>query len=136
MGCAVLGDFPAFGMGDWKGTCMEREQVIRMAREAGWPSVALDNLPGTEDMHRLERFAAIVEDAQAKRLHAEGMVTIGYMRRQISAEREACAKVADSGRDPRPASDPETYLPGVRTASLLTANSIAAAIRARGQECT
>jgi hypothetical protein len=51
---------------------------------------------------------------------------------RVKAEREACAKVADSGRDPRPASDPETYLPGVRTASLLTANSIAAAIRARG----
>jgi hypothetical protein len=34
-----------------------KEDIIRMAREAGWPSVALDNLPGTEDMHRLERFA-------------------------------------------------------------------------------
>ncbi len=39
---------------------MDRDDIIRMAREAGWPSMALDNLPGTEDMHRLERFAALV----------------------------------------------------------------------------
>ncbi len=50
-----------------------KEDIIRMAREAGWPSVALDNLPGTEDMHRLERFAALV----------------------AAAEREACAQVAE-----------------------------------------
>ncbi|NCX56237.1 MAG: hypothetical protein EBW87_03460 [Burkholderiaceae bacterium] len=50
---------------------MTRDEIIRMAREAGWPSMALDNLPGTGDMHRLERFAALV----------------------AAAEREACAKV-------------------------------------------
>jgi hypothetical protein len=52
---------------------MTRDEIIRMAREAGWPSMALDNLPGTGDMHRLERFAALV----------------------AAAEREACAKVCD-----------------------------------------
>lgn len=50
---------------------MTRDEIIDMAREAGWPSMALDNLPGTGDMHRLERFAALV----------------------AAAEREACAKV-------------------------------------------
>ena len=86
---------------------MTRDDITRMAREAGF--VGFDGDNGS-----LRRFAALV----------------------AAAEREACAKVADSGRDPRSASDPETYLPGVRTASLLTANSIAAAIRARGRECT
>ncbi len=50
-----------------------REDIIRMAREAGWPSMAIDNLPGTEDMARLERFAALV----------------------AAKEREECAKVCD-----------------------------------------
>ncbi len=44
------------------------EDIIRMAREAGWPSVAVDNLPGTEDMHRLERFAALVRADERKRI--------------------------------------------------------------------
>jgi hypothetical protein len=48
-------------------------ETMKLAREAGWPSVALDNLPGTEDMHRLERFAALV----------------------AADEREACAQVAE-----------------------------------------
>lgn len=39
---------------------MTRDDIIRMAREAGWPSMAVDRLPGTEDMLRLERFAALV----------------------------------------------------------------------------
>ena len=50
-----------------------KENIIRMAREAGWPSVALDNLPGTEDMHRLESFSALVR----------------------ADEREACARLCD-----------------------------------------
>ena len=50
-----------------------KDDIIRMAREAGWPSVVLDNLPGTEDMHRLERFADLVR----------------------ADEREACAQVAE-----------------------------------------
>jgi hypothetical protein len=156
---------------------MTRDDIIRMAREAGLGFLFEDHLLVHDE---LQCFAALVADAEAKRMHAEGMVTVGHMRQQIAAERnklahwmmaqgyatghgdttedllqeldwqiteswskvvvasveaerEACAKVAHSGRDPRPASDPETYLPGVRTASLLTANSIAAAIRARGQ---
>ena len=78
MGCAVLGDFPAFGMGDWKGTCMEREQVIRMAREAcgedqdpfvsGWV---------TMDHNELARFAALVAAAERKKLVA-WMMAQGY----------------------------------------------------------
>ena len=40
-------------------------------------------------------FAALVADAEAKRIHDEGMVTVGHMREQIAAEREACAKLCD-----------------------------------------
>ena len=43
---------------------MKRDDIIRMAREAGWPSFAVDNLPGTLDMERLERFAALVASAE------------------------------------------------------------------------
>jgi hypothetical protein len=50
-----------------------KEDIIAMAREAGWPSVALDNLPGTEDMHRLERFEALVRaDERKSKPHSLG----------------------------------------------------------------
>ena len=42
----------------------------------------------------IERFAALVEDAQAKRMHADGMVTVGHMRQQIAAEREAILQMS------------------------------------------
>lgn len=40
-------------------------------------------------------FAELVADSEAKRMHEEGMVTVGHMRDQIAAEREACAKVCE-----------------------------------------
>lgn len=43
---------------------MKRDDIIRMAREAGWPRFAVDNLPGTLDMERLERFASLVAEAE------------------------------------------------------------------------
>jgi hypothetical protein len=64
--------------------------IIRMAREAGWPSVALDNLPGTEDMHRLERFAALVRADERNRTWTQEHWT-EYERSIVAAEREACA---------------------------------------------
>ncbi len=77
---------------------MTREDIIAMAREAAqmpqWSDRALE-VYGLRDMAMLERFAALVADAEAKRMHDEGMVTIGHMRQQIAAEREACAKVCD-----------------------------------------
>ena len=39
---------------------MTRDDILRMARKAGWPSMAVDNLPGTQEMSRLERFSAQV----------------------------------------------------------------------------
>ena len=51
----------------------------------------------------LERLVTIVEDAQAKRMHAEGMVTVGYMHEQIAAEREEIIQMmpGGSGVDPQ-----------------------------------
>lgn len=63
-----------------------RDDIIRMAREAGLRDCTCAGKKGC-----LERFAALVADAEAKRIHDEGMVTVGHMREQIAAEREACA---------------------------------------------
>lgn len=84
---------------------MTKEDITRMAREAGF--VGMDGEHGA-----LCRFAALV----------------------AAAEREACAKVADIGNDPRPASNPERYLPGVNTASKLVTQDIAYKIRARSMK--
>jgi hypothetical protein len=75
------------------------EDIIRMAREAG--AIILDG----SDTSVIERFAALVADAEAKRMHAEGMVTVGHMRQQIAAEREACAAVARQWDADHPASN-------------------------------
>jgi hypothetical protein len=75
---------------------MNREDIICMAREAR-EQVAKELPPNTFDLDLFhERFAAIVADAEAKRIYEEGMVTVGHMREQILAEREACAKVCEN----------------------------------------
>jgi hypothetical protein len=70
---------------------MTRNDIIRMARQAGFG----DGLVDFVGLQIFQRFAALVADAEAKRIYEEGMVTIGHMREQILAEREACAKVCD-----------------------------------------
>ncbi len=69
-----------------------KEDIIKMAREAGWHDKLLSV---SFTMPLLERFAEIVEDAKDKRMFDEGFVTVGHMRERIAAEREACAKVCD-----------------------------------------
>jgi hypothetical protein len=88
---------------------MNRDDIIRMAREAGLGFLFEDHLLVHDE---LQCFAALVADAEAKRMHAEGMVTVGHMRQQIAAEREVCWRTA------------ENYDTGYQAA---------AAIRARGQ---
>lgn len=89
---------------------MNRDDIIRMAREAGWPSMAIDNLLGTEDMFRLERFAALV----------------------AAHEREACARIADTYGGPKEPMMVGTYEAGWYNA----AETIAADIRARENDGT
>ena len=83
---------------------MTQDEIIRMAREAGYQSVYLSDAPIGRSYQFLERFAALV----------------------AAHEREACAKVCEEvemrfGRD---GDDLEQY----------GANQCAAAIRARGEK--
>ncbi len=43
----------------------------------------------------IERLVKIAGDAEAKRMHDEGMVTVGHMREQIAAAREAATEEAN-----------------------------------------
>lgn len=72
----------------WKGLQMTSDDIIAMAREAGWHDQLLSV---SFTMPLLERLVTIAEDAQAKRMFEEGMVTVGYMREQIAAERNKIA---------------------------------------------
>jgi hypothetical protein len=65
---------------------MNKENIIRMAHEAQFEGFGNGDWVCTTE--EIERFAALVEDAQAKRMHAEGMVTVGHMRQQIAAQRQ------------------------------------------------
>ncbi len=65
-----------------------KEEITRMAREAGLGFLFEDHLLVHDE---LQCFAALVADAEAKRMHAEGMVTVGHMRQQIAAERNKVA---------------------------------------------
>jgi hypothetical protein len=91
---------------------MKRDDIILMAKEACFTDGEL----AWHD-HMLERFAALVSDAEAKRMHDEGMVTVGHMREQIAAEREACAMVCT-----------------IDIGGMGDGYDCAAAIRARGQQ--
>jgi hypothetical protein len=70
---------------------MTRDDIIAMAREAG---MALGFTQGIAVMNHenLERLVTIAEDAQAKRMFEEGIVTVGYMRHQVAAERNKLAQ--------------------------------------------
>jgi hypothetical protein len=103
-----------------------KEDIIRMAREAGFkrhhnPDL-YDCMVASDEA--IERFAALVADAEAKRMHAEGMVTVGHMRQQIAAEREACAKLCNRM---------EQQAEGTECCKWPTPADCAEAIRARGQ---
>ena len=52
---------------------MTKDEIEKLAIEAGWPLFAIQMLAGTEDEKRLQRFAELV----------------------ASSEREACARVCD-----------------------------------------
>ena len=111
---------------------MSRDDIIRMAREAGFNHPRLET---ETDYSRLERFAALVaaaEHASMMQLFTDpenqptqhGTVTVEYMREQIAAEREACAKVCEGMR---------VYVGRDNATIQSSAKDCAAAIRARGQ---
>lgn len=98
---------------------MTREDIIRMAQEAGWEEMACDlwgaTFDGAMSIHALERFAELVRKDYSF-THAQ--LWLKRFDGAIRAEREACAKVAEQ----HPAYD---WAPAVC--------EIAYAIRARGQ---
>jgi hypothetical protein len=79
---------------------MTRDDIIRMAREAAqkpeWSDRAVE-VYGLRDIAMIERFATIVEDAQAKRMFDEGFVTVGHLREQIAKkvaeEQDRCCEI-------------------------------------------
>ena len=118
---------------------MDREEIIRMAREAGfkvdWQHADVAEIKAK----RYEYFAALVADAEREKL-AAWMIQRGYARGhgdstedllkelewQIAErEREECAKVCEDIPLPKEL-EALTHLP--------TIVSCAAAIRARGQQ--
>jgi hypothetical protein len=101
---------------------MNRDDIIRMAEQCGIPEFENNE----SQAENILRFATLVADAEAKRIHDEGMVTIGHMREQILAEREACAKVCES------LSLEWEDQPNIAQAELATMMDCALAIRARG----
>ena len=101
-----------------------KDDIIRMAKEAGFYNGEIER---AEDA--FVRFVALVADAEAKRIYDEGMVTVGHMREQIAAEREACAKVCEN------MTLEWEDQPNIAQAELATMMDCALAIRAR-QETT
>ncbi len=111
---------------------MNREDIVRMAREAGF-TVCRDELVFGE---MLERFAALVAAAEREAMMQlftdpenqptqHGTVTVEYMQREVAAEREACAKVLDEMADYMESEmEPSETIAWIRSK---------AAIRARGE---
>ena len=74
---------------------MNRDDVIRMAREAGvW--IAMTGQQKIDEEDRIERFATLVAAAERKRLEATAWgASKKWIVEAVAAEREACARVCD-----------------------------------------
>jgi hypothetical protein len=80
---------------------MNRDDIIKMAREAGfnWPEIHTTTVE-----ERLERFAALVRADERERIIAQNAPVIEKINEHIkaleeavAAEREQCAKVCEGG---------------------------------------
>lgn len=74
---------------------MNRDDIIGMAQEAGLHLATDVNWMPIIGLEYAEKFATLIADAEARRIHDEGMVTIGHMREQIEAERSRIADHLD-----------------------------------------
>ena len=100
---------------------MNQDDVIRMAREAGF-TVQRDEWVFTE---MLERFAALVAAAEAERISNQSRHIIKRAEaRGAEAEREACAAIANEHKEHCYDGDQDWY----------KCRSIEEAIRARGNK--
>ena len=82
---------------------MNRDEIIRMAREAGMEAV-IDSSCVTFDFYDLKKFVVLVAAAERKKIELDGIHTCSNecqrpacvaVREAVEAEREACAKVLD-----------------------------------------
>jgi len=114
---------------------MDRQTIIQWALEAdidfeeytGVSGRSHVTTCGSQTIEKIEAFAKLVADAEAKRMQDEGMVTIGYIREQAAKEREACAMVCEQ----LPA--PDIYNDSDKSMWDVTCMDCAEAIRNRGK---
>ena len=95
---------------------LKRDDIIRMAREAGLSKIIYDEQNGSTTLQtmfhpeNIERFAALI----------------------AAAEREACAKLCDALKNP--IDDPLAPVGQYESGGYITAEFLADAIRARGND--
>jgi Trp operon repressor len=104
---------------------MTRDDIIRMAKEAGSDAFKYPSMISEEDWQVLERFAKLVRNDYSNK-HAQ--LWLKRIDEAIQAEREACAKVCES------LSLEWEDQPEIAQAELATMLDCALAIRARGGE--
>ena len=93
---------------------MERDEIVKMAREAGWPI--------TDGSALIESLGALVDAATEKANERANASWASMCEKMVAAEREACAKVCE--QQARHAGDPVTFYTAV--------GQCASAIRAQG----
>jgi len=75
---------------------MTQDEIIEMAREAGWP----DSLVAPIIMAKLNDFAKLVEEKATEEANARANASWTLMcEKMVAFEREACAKVCDELSD-------------------------------------
>jgi hypothetical protein len=107
---------------------MDRDDIIRLAREAGFDQTGLASF--TEFTARIERFAALVVEHEIYQIGQDRITLTGHLKHlldhvmEVAAqrEREACAKVC------------EEEIKRVKPIYSVTAENCVKAIRARGKE--
>lgn len=92
---------------------MERDEIVKMAREAGWPI--------TDGSALIESLGALIDVATKKANERANASWASMCEKMVAAEREACAKVCESRRT------------GGNIREDIEAKRCAEAIRARGE---
>ena len=104
---------------------MNREDIIRMAQEAGF---SIDDLYPNASIKEIERFAILVASFTWREQALSEVQKVGQVIEELQAavlaEREACAKVCEEMR---------TYVGRNNAVTQSSAQDCATAIRARGQ---
>jgi hypothetical protein len=75
---------------------MTREDIIRMAQEAGFMEASHPFNPWSAHTDQIERFADLVaEEVRGRTIESEKSGWLYAIDKAVEAEREACAKVAN-----------------------------------------